>query len=60
MTGVAFNAGTGVSGDSVGERWIGRKSCLEIAEDRAELQGYQMYAVEKWFVACLCVEFGVC
>lgn len=39
-----------MSGDSVGERWIGRKSCLEIAEDRAELQGYQMYAVEKWIV----------
>ncbi|KAG2141720.1 uncharacterized protein EDB93DRAFT_1089166 [Suillus bovinus] len=50
MTSAAFNAGTGVSRDSVGERWIGKKSCLEIAENRVELQGYQMYAVEKWIV----------
>lgn len=39
-----------MSGDSVGERWIGRKSRLEIAENHVELQGYQMYAVEKWIV----------
>lgn len=39
-----------MSEDSVGERWIGRKSRLEIAEKRVELQGYQMYAVEKWIV----------
>lgn len=50
MTSAAFNAGTGVSGDSVGERWIGRKSRLEIVENHVELQGYQMYAVEKWIV----------
>ncbi|KAG2156080.1 hypothetical protein DEU56DRAFT_765463 [Suillus clintonianus] len=50
MTSAAFNAGAGVSEGSVGERWIGRKSRLEIAENRVELQGYQMYAVEKWIV----------
>ncbi|KAG1806788.1 uncharacterized protein HD556DRAFT_1324065 [Suillus plorans] len=50
MTSAAFNTGTGVSEDSVGERWIGRESRLEIAENRVELQGYQMYAVEKWIV----------
>ncbi|KAG2077397.1 hypothetical protein BDR04DRAFT_1088384 [Suillus decipiens] len=49
-TSAAFNAGTGVGEDSIGERWIGRKSRLEIAENRVELQGYQMYAVEKWIV----------
>lgn len=49
-----------MSEDSVGERWIGRESRLEIAENRVELQGYQMYAVEKWFVGCLCANFGVC
>ncbi|KAG2367361.1 hypothetical protein BDR07DRAFT_1458031 [Suillus spraguei] len=49
-TSAPFNAGTGVGEDSIGERWIGRKSRLEIAENRVELQGYQMYAVEKWIV----------
>ncbi|KAG0709652.1 hypothetical protein DFH29DRAFT_885189 [Suillus ampliporus] len=50
MTSAAFNAGTGASENYVGERWIGRMSRLEIAESRIELQGYQMYAVEKWIV----------
>jgi len=50
MTTAAFNAGLGASEDYVGERWIGRKSRFEIIEDRVELKGYQMYAVEKWSV----------
>ncbi|OJA18986.1 hypothetical protein AZE42_00374 [Rhizopogon vesiculosus] len=47
----AFNAGTtGASQYYIGELWIGRKSRFQIDEDRIELQGYQMYAVEKWIV----------
>jgi hypothetical protein len=61
MQSAAFNAGaTGVSQYHIGELWIGRKSRLEIDEDCVELQGYQMYAVEKWSVTCLCALFGAC
>jgi hypothetical protein len=61
MQSAAFKVGTtGVNQYYIGELWTGGRSRLEIDEDRLELQGYQMYAVEKWSVARLCPEFGVC
>jgi hypothetical protein len=55
----AFNAGAKrASQCDIGELWIGKKYRFEIDEDRIELQGYQMYAVEKWSVAPLCTESG--
>lgn len=38
----------GINEEGDGERWIGYKCRFEIAVERMELTGYQVYAVEKW------------
>jgi len=61
MQSAAFNEGaTRASQYHVGELWIGIKSRFEIDEGRVELQGYQIYAVEKWSVALIYMEYGAC
>ncbi|TFK55736.1 hypothetical protein OE88DRAFT_1652183 [Heliocybe sulcata] len=36
--------------DSVGEIWLGSKSKFHILQEQLEIEGYQLYAVEKWIV----------
>ena len=43
-------AAPGTSGESVGLEWFGLPAQFEIVALDIELEGYQMYAVEKWIV----------
>ena len=43
-------AASGTSGESVGLEWFGLPAQFEIVALDIELEGYQMYAVEKWIV----------
>lgn len=36
--------------------WIGHGLRFEIVEDNIELEGYQLYAVEKWYVVYLFIK----
>ena len=37
----------------IGSQWFGTPLRFEVAEESLEIEGYQMYAVEKWYVRCL-------
>lgn len=34
--------------ESLASEWLGLPLHFEVVEERVEVQGYQMYAVEKW------------
>ena len=38
------------AGPSVSVDWIGSGARFEVVEEQLELEGYQIYAVEKWCV----------
>jgi hypothetical protein len=37
-----------VAGD-VGSEWLGKPCKFEIVQEQLQIEGYQMYAVEKWY-----------
>ena len=37
----------------IGQTWLGKSANFEIVHDQLELEGFQLFAVEKWSVSHL-------
>lgn len=42
-----------------GADWVGFTSKFEVVEDQVEMEGYQVYAVEKWQVHIVCLPYAL-
>jgi hypothetical protein len=40
---------------TIGQLWLGKDADFEIVHDQLELDGFQLFAVEKWFVRSLVI-----